>query len=224
MQRILWFALSLLFTFLLGCSDETSVTPSAQNSGSSFIERDGVRLRYFREGSGVPAVVIGSSMYYPRAFSTTLRDHLDLIFADGRHFAPSYEPSESELESLTLETWTDDVEALRQSLGIDQWIVIGHSVQAQIALDYARKFPHAVDRLVLIAGVPYSGADVDQTLEDLWDLQASERRKAQHEINVQGLEEKLAIIVHFYLARSMSVRVVDEKSAPQIPLKRSFEW
>ncbi len=192
MQRVLWFASCLVLTFLLGCSDETPVTPSPQDSGSSFIDRDGVRLRYFREGSGVPAVVIGSSTYYPRAFSRSLRDHLDLIFADGRHFAPLYEPSESELASLTLETWTDDVEALRQSLGIDQWIVIGHSIQAQIALDYARKFPHAIDRLVLIAGVPYSGAEVDQASRDLWDSQASESRKAQHDINVQGLEEKLA--------------------------------
>ena len=192
MQRVLWFALSLLFSLLPGCSEEASITPSTQNSGISFIERDGVRLQYLREGSGVTAIVIGSSTYYPRAFSTTLRDHLDLVFLDGRHFAPTYEPTESELESLTLETWSDDVEALRQSLGIDQWVVIGHSVHAQIALDYARKFPHAVDRLVLIAGVPYSGADVGQALKHLWDSQASESRKTQHEINIQGLEEKLA--------------------------------
>ena len=171
--RVIWIALSLLLVQL-------------------FIERDGVRLAYIREGNGAPAVVIGSSTYYPRAFSATLRDHLDLIFADGRHFSPSYAPGESELQSLSLETWTNDVEALRVSLGIDQWIVIGHSIQAQIALDYARKFPNAVDRLVLIAGVPYSGGDIDQALSDLWDSQASQRRKTQHEVNIRGLEEKLA--------------------------------
>ena len=85
-----------------------------------------------------------------------------------------------------------DVEALRKSLGIDRWIVIGHSMQAQIALVYARKYPHAVDRLVLIAGVPYAGTDVDQALQDIWDSQASESRKDQHAANIQGLEEKLA--------------------------------
>jgi len=189
--KALCVTLSFLLSILPGCSGENSGTPPAQESGTGFIERGGANLRYLREGSGVPAVVIGSSTYYPRAFSSTLRDDLDLIFADGRHFAPSYDPSEAELEALSLETWADDVEALRRWLGIDRWIVIGHSLHAQIALDYARKFPHAVDRLVLIAGVPYSGRDVDQALANLWDLQATERRKAQHEINVQGLEDSL---------------------------------
>lgn len=191
-ERATRITLSLFLFVLLSCSGENSLTSSVGSSGTGFIERDGVRLEYFRDGNGVPAVVIGSSTYYPRAFSAALRNHLDLIFVDGRHFAPSYAPSESELQSLSLETWTYDVEALRLSLGIDQWIVIGHSIQAQIALDYAHKFPSAVDRLVLIAGVPYAGGDIDQALNELWDSQASERRKAQHEVNIQGLEEKLA--------------------------------
>jgi proline iminopeptidase len=168
------------------------VNPSDQDSTSGVIERDGVSLRYVREGNGVPTIVIGSSMYYPRAFSRSLRDHLDLTFSDARHFVPSYEPSESDIAALTLETWADDVEVLRKTLGIDQWIVIGHSIHAQIALAYAHKYPRAIDRLVLIAGVPYSGTDVGQASRDIWDSQASQTRKAQHDVNVQGLEAKLA--------------------------------
>ena len=192
MHRLVLPTFYFVISLLIGCSDETPQTPSIQSSNSGSIDRNGAILQYVREGNGTPAVVIGSSVLYPRFYSASLRKHLDLIFVDGRHFAPSYSPSESELAALTMETWADDVEALRESLGIDQWLVIGHSIQAQIALAYAHKYPRAIKGLVLIAGVPYAGGDVDQALEEIWDSQATESRKTQHAINVQGLEEKLA--------------------------------
>lgn len=80
---------------------------------------NGVDFRYVREGEGPPIVVIGSSTYYPRAFSPALREHFELIFVDSRHFIPSYQPTEKELESLTLETFADDIEALRTHLRLD---------------------------------------------------------------------------------------------------------
>ena len=47
------------------------------------------RLGYRIEGKGRPAIVIGSSVYYPRVFSQGLRKHLRLVFLDHRGFAPS---------------------------------------------------------------------------------------------------------------------------------------
>lgn len=136
-------------------------------------------------------MVIGTSIYYPRAFSQALREHLDLVFVDSRHFVPSYAPTDADLDALTLETLADDVEALRLALGIERWVVIGHSIQAQIALAYARQYSSVTDRLALIAGVPYAGEDVGKALQDLWNSQASERRKSQHNENIEGLEGKL---------------------------------
>ncbi len=45
-------------------------------SSSGIIEIDGFKLRYAIEGSGKPALVIGSAIYYPRTFSQNLRNHL----------------------------------------------------------------------------------------------------------------------------------------------------
>ena len=56
-----------------------------------------------------------------------------------------------------LETWADDLEALRAELGIEKWAVFGHSVHAQIALAYASRYPERTSHLVLIGGVPYAG-------------------------------------------------------------------
>ena len=151
-----------------------------------------IDFRYVREGKGSPIVVIGSSMYYPRAFSTGLREHFDLIFVDSRHFIPSYQPSEKALESLTFETFADDVEALRSHLGIDKWTVLGHSIQAQIALAYAVKFPDRTSRLVLVAGVPYGGSEFDEIRTGFWNDQASTERKERHVTNRRSMESAIA--------------------------------
>ena len=169
--------------------------PVEQNAGASgvsgSIDIGGVEFRYVREGQGTPAVVIGSSVYYPRAFSENLRQDFDFVFADSRHFIPSYQPSPQELEALSLDTWADDLEALRAELGIDQWAVFGHSIHAQIALAYASHYPERISHLVLIGGVPYAGDDVGEASARLWADQASEARREQHARNREGLEEAL---------------------------------
>ncbi len=45
---------------------------------------DGFTLSYSIEGTGPTASVIGSSIYYPRAFSQSLHSHLRLVFMDHR--------------------------------------------------------------------------------------------------------------------------------------------
>ena len=153
------------------------------DSDVGILRRDGVDFHYVREGEGPPIVVIGSSTYYPRAFSPALREYFELIFVDSRHFIPSYQPTEKELESLTLETFADDIEALRTHLAIDKWTVLGHSVHAQIALAYATKYPERTSHLVLVAGVPYSFAELGEVQENFWNKHASQKRKERHAAN-----------------------------------------
>ena len=57
------------------------------------VEADGFKLRYCIEGEGVPAIVIGCAIYYPRIFSQNLRKHLRMVFLDHRGFTP-FQPEE----------------------------------------------------------------------------------------------------------------------------------
>jgi len=75
-------------------------------------------LPYRVEGAGHPTMVVGSSLYYPRAFSRSLRDHLHLVFMDHRGFAPSPGPVDN--SEFELETLVDDVERLRKELDLGQ--------------------------------------------------------------------------------------------------------
>jgi len=165
---------------------------SDADSQVGILSWDGVDFRYVREGSGLPIVVIGSSRFYSRAFSPALREHFEMIFVDSRHFIPSYQPTGEELESLTLETFADDVEALRVHLGIDRWVVLGHSVHAQIALAYASKYPQRTSHLVLVAGMPYSWAELEGVFERFWEENASPERKERHAANRRAIESALA--------------------------------
>ena len=90
-------------------------------------------LPYVADGHGHPAIVIGSSRYYPRVFSRNLRSHLRLVFMDTRGFAPS--PGVVDTSEFELEKLVDDVERVREHLGLDRVMVIGHSGHAYIALE-----------------------------------------------------------------------------------------
>ena len=52
----------------VGWSGHLTAEPAAPLS-SGFVEVDGAQLAFVREGEGPPLLVIGSSVYYPKAFS-----------------------------------------------------------------------------------------------------------------------------------------------------------
>jgi proline iminopeptidase len=153
---------------------------------------DGCELTYVREGHGPSRVVIGSAIHYQKAFSHRLRQHVDLICADGRHVVPSYAPASDALQRLTLDTFADDVEVIRQHIGVDRMAVLGHSVHAQIALAYTRKYAQRTSHLILIGGVPYAFAEFAEEAARVWQEHASPARKAILETNVKDLDARLA--------------------------------
>ena len=165
---------------------------SAQMPTNGVVEVNGAELAYVREGRGFPLLVVGSATYYPKAFSDGLRQHFNLIFIDSRHFAAGYEPSNAQLGQLTLDTFVDDVEAVRQAVGVDQVAVLGHSVHAQIALAYAAKYPEHVTHLVLVAGLPFAQREFSEETDRYWDEHASPERKELLSRNLEHLEAQLA--------------------------------
>ena len=159
---------------------------------NGMVKVDGCELPYIREGHGPSMMIIGSASYYQKTFSHRLRQHFDLIFADARHVVPSYAPASDALQRLTLDTFADDVEAVRQQVGVDRIAVLGHSVHAQIALAYARKYAHRTSHLILVGGVPYAFTEFAEEAARFWQEYASPERKAILETNVKDLDAHLA--------------------------------
>ena len=147
-------------------------------------------LRCAVEGEGRPALVIGSALYYPRTFSAALRRHLRLAFLDHRGFAlptRATTPHERSLEAVIADT-----EHARAALGLDRFVLIGHSGHAFMALDYARRFPERVSHLVLIASGPSNSAAMRELAERHWEEAVCPARKARFAADIAHLAETLA--------------------------------
>ena len=163
---------------------------------------DGAVLRYVVQGSGTPTLVIGSALYYPRTFSQRLRASLRMAFLDVRHFAEN-DPA-FDLSRVTLDTYTDDIEAVRRELGFQRVVVVGHSHMGNLALEYAKRFPSVVSHVVLIGSPPLEVNRTIDAADAYWEDHASTQRKAALRGNhdavdpgVLGLAPKDAYVVEY---------------------------
>ena len=171
------------------------------------IEASGVDLAYCRSGSGPAVLVVGWSGFH-QMYPPSLYERFDVTFADCRYFVRSYQATQQELATIDLGTFVDEVEAVREALGLGRITVLGHSAQAQIALAYALKYPENTERVALICGVPYAFGDLAAAQEQYWTEHASDERKAAFErdqlkyaTELQSVTAERAFVV-FYLANT----------------------
>jgi pimeloyl-ACP methyl ester carboxylesterase len=101
-------------------------------------------------GHGYPLLLMhggpGADHWTLRPFRQ-LADQFTLIFYDHRCNGRS---QGAPVSSMTFENLTADADALRRSLGYDQWAVLGHSFGGHVALEYALRYPGSLSHLVLV--------------------------------------------------------------------------
>lgn len=79
---------------------------------------------------------------------------LQLVYFDHRGQGRS---ARGPKETYTLDNNVEDMEALRQHLGLDKIVVIGGSYGGMVALTYAVRYPQNVSHLIVIATTAHSG-------------------------------------------------------------------
>ena len=84
-----------------------------------------------------------------------LEKHTQMIFIDHRGTGRS--ARDSSRETWTIETFADDIEELRKKLGLERISLMGNSFGGMWGLVYATRYPHNLDRLVLIDTAPSWG-------------------------------------------------------------------
>lgn len=157
----------------------------AQTSGNSkeivrsgSIMVDGSRLDYVVEGQGRPCLIIGSSIYYPKTFSTNLRKNLEMYFVDMKWFSKYYEPED--LKTVTIETIVEDVEEIRRKMGLEKPILLGHSIHGTIALEYAKRYYGNIEAVIAIGSPSEFGNEIFiKKTADLWESASQERKDLQ---------------------------------------------
>jgi proline iminopeptidase len=159
--------------------DEQETLVSARPTGlpdEGVVEGEGARLAFRIEGQGQACLVLGSVRLYSRVLSSSLRERLQLVFIDLRHFAasaPDFSP-----DQISIDMYAADVERARHGLELGDVIVIGHSVHATVALEYARLYPGHVRGVIVFGSTPHGLDDADAALDDQFWQEASEERRA----------------------------------------------
>ncbi|MFC5804062.1 alpha/beta fold hydrolase [Streptomyces formicae] len=117
----------------------------------TFTAYDGTELAYHVFGDGPPVLCLPGG---PMQDSVYLGDlgglsgHRQLIMLDLRGTGRSAIPED--VESYRCDRLVDDVEALREHLGLGRTDLLGHSAGANLAVLYAGRHPERVGKLALI--------------------------------------------------------------------------
>lgn len=158
------------------------------HSGS--IDTDGFRLNYIMEGEGNPILVIGSALYDYRVFSPELRRKFKWIFADHRGFgtAPDREADNS---AFDLHILLSDIELLRRHLLLEEFVIVGHSGHAFMALEYAKKYPSHVNGVILTGCGPSNSDERRRASTDYFERTASPERRKSFEEGMKVLGKKI---------------------------------
>jgi proline iminopeptidase len=142
---------------------------------------DGFPLAYRIEGEGQPVLVVGSALYYPRLFSSELPKAVQMVYLDHRGFSEATAPSPSSRDAdaagTTLQRVVRDIETMRDALGLDDVVVLGHSGHAFLAVEYALAYPEHVRGVVLLNTAPTNSPERQQQSFAFFEEAASPERK-----------------------------------------------
>jgi proline iminopeptidase len=152
---------------------------------------DGTRLHIETTGEGVPTLVpcIASSIPYEVSFGEELKKDFQFIFVEVRGTARS----EGEQDVSSLDRISDDLEDLRQQLGLAKVIALGQSRNGMMAAHFAHTYPDSVLRTVTI-GTPATLSPEHVLVESYWDAVADDERKRLRAENEATMEREGVLV------------------------------
>jgi len=128
----------------------TGIALSAQER--TILTSDGVSLYVNVKGSGIPCLYLhggpGSGSYWlEKFFGEYLEQHFQMIYLDQRGVGRSSSPGDG---NFSMDRMVCDFEEIRQALGIDQWLTLGHSFGGILQMGYWEKYPQNVKGMIMI--------------------------------------------------------------------------
>ncbi|RPD47672.1 alpha/beta hydrolase [Hymenobacter sediminis] len=151
----------------LGQSWAQTQAPALRNGATTLLTSDSVQLFVQVAGKGTPCVFVhggpGAGSYsFEKLGGNRLEDGLQMIYLDQRGSGRS---SSSPRKDYSMNRMVQDMEELRQHLGLQKWVVMAHSFGGTIATAYAAKYPERVQGLVLVNSVLNPPASLEAMLQ-----------------------------------------------------------
>jgi len=117
----------------------------------AFSAHDGTDLAYHVFGEGIPVICLPGGPMQDSVYLGELGGlsaHRQLIMVDYRGTGRSAIPEDA--TSYRCDRLVDDVEALREHLGLDRLDLLAHCAGANLAAQYVARHPERVGQLALI--------------------------------------------------------------------------
>lgn len=136
---------------------------------------DGRTLAYRRVGSGPALVCHGGGPGFSALYLGDLAGldrELELVLLDPRGTGGSDRPADP--RAYSIDDYADDVEELREHLGLERINLLGHSHGGVVAIAYAARFPDRVEKLILASTLARFAQDQVAAMEAGMEAKAGE--------------------------------------------------
>lgn len=182
-----------MLSFVSGCwqqkenISEKTIMQLLPTQGS--MDLAGCDLHYKTFGSGAPIIVLhgGPGMdheYLLPQMRWLATDH-EVTFYDQRGSGRSWNTAINE-ETMTMERFVDDLEALRERLRYERFTLIGHSWGGMLAMQYAIAHPEHLSALVLMDSIPATSTGYQAFLTE------SNQRTADLKVELEQIQNSEA--------------------------------
>lgn len=114
---------------------------------------NGLRMHYVEAGEGPPIILLHGfpeTWYAWRHQIPVLAEHYRVIAPDLRGYGATEKPA----SGYDKKTMASDILELMRQLGIKRAPIIGHDRGARVATRFAKDYPHALERLVVMDNIP----------------------------------------------------------------------
>jgi len=153
-----------------------------------FVDANGVMIYYMSTGHGQPLVILhggpGASHDYFLPYLLPLARYNRIIFIDERGSGRSQKLEDR--SGYTIENMVEDVEAVRQALGLGKVSLLGHSYGGALAQAYALKYQRNLSHLIL-ASTWSSTVAMNQVFVRMKQNMTPELRERIDKLEAQGL-------------------------------------
>jgi proline iminopeptidase len=178
-------AAAILFLLpIAAAAQPTNVYPMQEG----FVDANGVLIYYMEVGRGEPLMIVhggpGASHDYFLPYLLPLARHNRLVFIDERGSGRSQKLEEA--KGYTVENMVEDVESVRQALGLGKMSLMGHSYGGVLAQAYALKYQRNLSHLILASTFSSTSA-MNKVFERMKANMSPELRTRIDNLEKQGL-------------------------------------
>lgn len=148
----------------------------------------GINLWVERKGKGIPLVLVsggpGTSHHYFHPHFQEATNFSEVIFYDLRGVGLSDRMPSA--EGYSIDQAVDDLDALREKLGYDQWAVLGLSFGGVITQLYALKYPERISGMILLSSALPMSLDIGLGARQYDYLSPAERKRIGEIYSIAG--------------------------------------